>query len=62
MGGKGFRPEFWKTALATEWRTDLKGRMEKMGEDEVELGHMAGSLMADSRGDIGRRRSPHLGA
>ena len=48
--------------MATEWRTDLKGRMEKMGENEVELGHMAESLMADSRGDVGRRRSPRLGA
>lgn len=35
--------------MAAEWRTDLKGRIEKMGEDGVELGHMAGNLMADSK-------------
>lgn len=33
-----------------------------MGEDEVKLGHMAGSPMADLRGDVGRRRPPRLGA
>ena len=49
--------------MAAEWRRDPKGRMEKMGEDGVSwVGHMARSLTADPRGDVGRRRPPRLGA